>query len=115
MRLSTADLGLDQASYLPAVLTYELLPDKGADTPIGCEVRYAKYTSVGGVQLPFSIQRDQRRRRLKAQDNPAPAGSLRSAFVQNGHPGLVVLHENLVAAISLRPYALIRVVARFLP
>jgi hypothetical protein len=56
-RVSTTDLGLDPATYLPAVLSYSLFPESGADTPIAVEVRYAQYALVGGVQLPFSIQR----------------------------------------------------------
>lgn len=57
MRLSTTDIGLDPTSHLPAVLTYSLLPDKGAETPIAVEVHFSKYSLVSGVQLPFSIQR----------------------------------------------------------
>ena len=56
-RVSTVNLGVDSATFLPAALTYSLFPDSGADTPINVEVRYAKYSSVNGIELPFSIQR----------------------------------------------------------
>jgi hypothetical protein len=56
-RVSTIDLGLDTTTYLPAVLSYSLFPESGADAPIAVEVHYAQYTLVGGIQLPFSIQR----------------------------------------------------------
>jgi hypothetical protein len=54
---STADLGMDPASLLPAVLTYSVHPDNGADVQIAIEVRYSDYRTVSGVQIPFHIQR----------------------------------------------------------
>jgi hypothetical protein len=57
MRLSASDLGLDRASYLPSVLTYDILSDGDAPSSVHIEVRYADYKDVNGVQVPFTIQR----------------------------------------------------------
>jgi hypothetical protein len=57
MRRSTADLGLDPTSFLPAVLSYSIRPDNGAPIPIAIEIRYANYQAINGVQIPFTIQR----------------------------------------------------------
>jgi len=54
---STEDLGLDPASFLPAVLAYTVHPDNGASTPITIEIHYSNYQAVNGVQIPFLIQR----------------------------------------------------------
>lgn len=57
MTRSTADLGLDPATLLPAVLTYSLRPDNGAPIPISVEVHYSNYQTINGVKIPFTIQR----------------------------------------------------------
>jgi hypothetical protein len=57
MQRSTADLGLDPASLLPAVLAYSIRPDNGAPIPIAIEVHYSNYQAINGVQIPFTIQR----------------------------------------------------------
>jgi hypothetical protein len=57
MQRSTADLGLDPASLLPAVLSYSTRPDNGAPIPIAIEIHYSNYQAVNGVQIPFTIQR----------------------------------------------------------
>ena len=57
MQRSTADLGLDPTSLLPAVLAYTIWPDNGAAIPIAIEIHYANYQLINGVQVPFSIQR----------------------------------------------------------
>jgi hypothetical protein len=57
MQQSTADLGLDPATFLPAVLTYSVRPDDGALSSIAIEIRYSNYRTVNGVQIPFLIQR----------------------------------------------------------
>jgi hypothetical protein len=57
MLSSTADLGLDPASLLPAVLTYSITPDNGAPIPIAIEIRYSNYQTINGVKIPFTIQR----------------------------------------------------------
>jgi hypothetical protein len=54
---STEDLGMDPTSLLPAVLTYSVHPDNGANVQIAVEVRYSDYRAVSGVQIPFHIQR----------------------------------------------------------
>jgi hypothetical protein len=54
---STADLGLDPSSMLPAVLTYSVNPDSGSSSPILMEVHYANYQVVNGVAVPFLIQK----------------------------------------------------------
>ena len=57
MTRSTADLGLDPASLLPAVLTYSIRPDNGAPIPISIEAHYSNYQTINGVKIPFTIQR----------------------------------------------------------
>jgi hypothetical protein len=57
MQRSTADLGLDPTSLLPAVLTYSIRPDNGAPIPIAIEIHYSNYQAINGVQIPFTIQR----------------------------------------------------------
>jgi hypothetical protein len=54
---STEDFGLDPNSFLPAVLTYSILPDSGSSIPIVVEVHFSNYQTVNGVQVPFLIQR----------------------------------------------------------
>lgn len=54
---STTDLGIDPTSMLPAVLTYSVHPDNGADVQVAIEVRYSDYHAVNGVQVPFRIER----------------------------------------------------------
>jgi hypothetical protein len=54
---SITDIGLDQATFLPEVLAYSILPDSGASTPIAIEIHYSNYQTVNGVQVPFLIQR----------------------------------------------------------
>jgi hypothetical protein len=54
---STTDVGLDPVTLLPAVLTYAVHPDNGAQVPIAIEVRYSDYRAVNGAQIPFHIQR----------------------------------------------------------
>jgi hypothetical protein len=57
MQRSTADLGLDPASFLPAVLSYSIRPDNGAPISIAIEIHYSNYQAINGVQIPFTIQR----------------------------------------------------------
>jgi hypothetical protein len=54
---STADLGMDPATFLPAVLSYSVWPDNGAAIPIAIEIHYANYQAISGVQIPFTIER----------------------------------------------------------
>lgn len=57
MQFSTSDLGVDPTTYLPATLAYSLIPDRGSENAVSVEIRYARYTPIAGVQIPFSIQR----------------------------------------------------------
>jgi len=57
MQRSTADLGLDPTTRLPAVLAYSIRPDNGAPIPIAIEIHYSNYQAISGVQIPFTIQR----------------------------------------------------------
>jgi hypothetical protein len=57
MQRSTADLGLDPTTLLPAVLAYSIRPDNGAPIPIAIEIHYSNYQAINGVQIPFTIQR----------------------------------------------------------
>lgn len=54
---STTDLGIDPTSLLPAVLTYSVHPDNGADVQIAIEIQYSDYRLVNGVRIPFHIER----------------------------------------------------------
>ena len=54
---STTDLGMDPKSLLPAVLTYSVHPDNGANVQIAIEVRYSDYRAINGVMIPFHIER----------------------------------------------------------
>lgn len=54
---STSDLGLDPASLLPSVLTYQIHPDNGSQVNIGIEIRYSEYRQVNGAMIPYRIQR----------------------------------------------------------
>jgi hypothetical protein len=57
MQRSTADIGLDPVSFLPAVLSYSIRPDNGAPISIAVEIHYGNYQAINGVQIPFTIQR----------------------------------------------------------
>jgi hypothetical protein len=57
MTHSTADLGLDPTSFLPAVLAYSVTPDNGAPILISVEIHYSNYQTINGVKIPFTIQR----------------------------------------------------------
>lgn len=57
MQRSTADLGLDPSSFLPAVLSYSIRPDNGAPIPIAVEIHYSNYQTINGVKIPFTIER----------------------------------------------------------
>ena len=57
MQRSTADLGLDPKTRLPAVLSYTTRPDNGAAIPIAVEIHYTNYQAINGVQIPFTIER----------------------------------------------------------
>jgi hypothetical protein len=54
---SITDLGLDPTTLLPAVLSYTVQPDSGAQTSVAIHVLYSDYRAVNGVRIPFHIQR----------------------------------------------------------
>jgi hypothetical protein len=54
---SIADIGLDSTTMLPTVMTYAVMPDGGAATPVSVEIDYSDYRMVNGAQVPFSIKR----------------------------------------------------------
>ena len=54
---SITDIGLDAVTLLPAIVTYSLLPDSGATTPIQVSVEYANYQIVNGAKIPFLIRK----------------------------------------------------------
>ncbi len=50
-------IGVDQNTLLPTVLTYQVQPDNGSDLLIPIEIHFSQYNRVNGVQVPFTIQR----------------------------------------------------------
>lgn len=56
-RLSTMDLYLDAASYLPLVLTFNIHPDDDLNQDIPVEVQFGDHRLVNGVRVPFRIQK----------------------------------------------------------
>jgi hypothetical protein len=55
--LGTTDLYLDPVTYLPAILSYNLHPDKNAAADIPVQITFTDYQAVNGVSIPFRIQR----------------------------------------------------------
>ena len=53
----STDLYLDTGTLLPALLTYSVRPDSGAEVLISVAIRYSDYRLVNGVQVPFHIER----------------------------------------------------------
>jgi len=56
-RLGTFDIYLDSLTHLPLSLMYNTHADDDANIDIPVEVRFANYTNVNGVLVPFHIQR----------------------------------------------------------
>ncbi len=56
-RLSTVDLYLDSATKLPVSLSYSIHPEKDDLRDIPVEVRFSDYRDVGGVKVPFHIEK----------------------------------------------------------
>ena len=54
---STTDVGVDPNTLLPAVLIYQVHPDNGAQVNIPIEVHFSNYQKIGGVEIPFVIER----------------------------------------------------------
>jgi hypothetical protein len=55
--LSSMDLYLDPASYLPVGLAFNTHPDQNAAADIPVQVVFGGYQTVSGVSIPFHIQR----------------------------------------------------------
>lgn len=56
-QVSTMDVYLDANSLLPVAYVFNTHPDDDATTNIPSEVDFSNYQSVGGVQVPFHIQK----------------------------------------------------------
>lgn len=56
-QLSSLDIYLDAATYLPSALKFNLHPDGDYTRSIPVEVRFGDYRLVNGVNIPFHIQR----------------------------------------------------------
>lgn len=56
-RFSTVDVYLDAASNLPVTLTYYSYADNDANTNIATEIDFSNYQEVGGVGIPFHVQK----------------------------------------------------------
>jgi hypothetical protein len=55
--LTTIDVYLDPATFLPLAIAAPAHPDLDANTDIPSEIRFANYQSVNGVMVPFHVQR----------------------------------------------------------
>jgi hypothetical protein len=51
------DFFLDPTTLLPLGLSYTTHPDNNALLDISVEVQFSDYQSVGGVQIPFHVQK----------------------------------------------------------
>lgn len=54
--LSTMDVYLDSASFLPLDVKSFTHPDNDMNTNIPIEIRFANYQAVSGIQVPFHLQ-----------------------------------------------------------
>jgi hypothetical protein len=55
--LSQLDFYLDADTQLPAALDFNIHPDNNELLDIPVEIRFTSYTSTGGAQIPFHIQK----------------------------------------------------------
>jgi hypothetical protein len=56
-RLSQIEVYLDQTTYLPVALTFNVHPDADAHLDIPIEIRYSDFQQVSGVETPFHIEK----------------------------------------------------------
>ena len=56
-QLSTVDLYLDAASYLPVALGFNGHPDNDPGLKIPVGIQFSNYQNVNGVQIPYRIQK----------------------------------------------------------
>lgn len=55
--LTQVDIYLDPSSLLPVSYVFNMHPDNDAGLDIPAEIRYSSYQSIGGVQIPFHVQK----------------------------------------------------------
>ena len=55
--MSTTDVYLDPASYLPEFVTFNTHPDSDFQTAIPVEVDFADYRTIAGARVPFHMRR----------------------------------------------------------
>ena len=55
--LSQIDIFIDEATYLPSSILYNIHPDDNALLDIPVELQFSDYRSVNGAQIPFHIQK----------------------------------------------------------
>jgi hypothetical protein len=51
------EIYLDASTFLPVSYAYNSHPDNNALTDIPVEVRYSNYQNIGGLQIPFRVQK----------------------------------------------------------
>jgi len=56
-KLSQHEIYLAADSLLPMAVTFNVHPDEDANTDIPVEIRYSDYRSIGGVRVPFRVQK----------------------------------------------------------
>lgn len=55
--LTQVDVYVDPSTYLPVSYAFSTHPDNNAAVDIRCEIRYSNYQNIGGVQVPFHVQK----------------------------------------------------------
>jgi hypothetical protein len=55
--ISSSDLYLDPATYLPTAFAYAAHPDDNAASDIPVQILFTNYQAVNGIMIPFHIQR----------------------------------------------------------
>ncbi|HKI12751.1 MAG TPA: hypothetical protein VKA02_11595 [Candidatus Acidoferrum sp.] len=55
--MTQVDLYLDPTTSLPVSYVFNSHPDNNAGLDIPTEIRYSDYKNVGGVQIPFHVQK----------------------------------------------------------
>lgn len=55
--LTQVDIYLDASTFLPVSLVFNMHPDVDASTDIPTEIRYSNFQTVGGVKIPFHVQK----------------------------------------------------------
>jgi hypothetical protein len=56
-RLSQTEVFLDPSTLFPVAITFTVHPDYNALVDIPAEIRFSDYHAVGGVQVPFHVQK----------------------------------------------------------